>query len=131
MNLKMNTDPAEQKKRGRLTLVLIALVFIVPLLIAAWMQRVAFEEGVWGGTQHGVLIEPPLALRDFVLLTYQASVFTLAELEGKWTMLYMAGSPAECAAECRQAVYYMRQIRLALGKDMNRVQRVLLVAPES
>jgi hypothetical protein len=132
----MQAHELNQKvKRGRLTLVLIASVFVAPLLVAAWMQRVAMEEGVWGGTQHGTLIKPPLALRDFRLPTWQGSVFTLAELKGKWTMLYMAPNidqaPAECAAECRQAVYYMRQIRLAVGKDMNRVQRVLLVMPES
>jgi cytochrome oxidase Cu insertion factor (SCO1/SenC/PrrC family) len=125
----------QRVKRGRLTLVLIASAFIVPVLIAAWMQRVAFEEGVWGGTQHGTLIEPPLALRDFHLPAWQGQDVTLAELKGKWTMLYMAPDidqgPAECAAECRQAVYYMRQIRLALGKDMKRVQRILLVTPGS
>jgi hypothetical protein len=130
-DMRINMDTEQGKKRGRLILVLIALVFVVPLLIAAWMQRVAMDEGVWGGTQHGLLIEPPLALRDFLLPTYQGSVFTLAEFKGKWTMLYIAATPTECAAECRQAVYHMRQIRLALGKDMNRVQRVLLVTPES
>jgi cytochrome oxidase Cu insertion factor (SCO1/SenC/PrrC family) len=129
--MSINMETAERRKRGRLTLVLIASVFIVPLLVAAWMQRVAMETGVWGGTQHGTLIEPPLPLRDFRLPTWQGSAFTLAELKGKWAMLYMVPAPAECAAECRQAVYHMRQIRLALGKDMNRVQRVLLVMPES
>jgi cytochrome oxidase Cu insertion factor (SCO1/SenC/PrrC family) len=127
----MNIDEGQGKKRGRLTLVLIALVFIVPLLVAAWMQKHAFETGVWGGTQHGTLIQPPLAVQDFLLPTYQGQVFTLEELKGKWTMLYMVTAPAECAVECRQAVYQMRQIRLAVGRDLPRVQRVLLAGPDS
>jgi cytochrome oxidase Cu insertion factor (SCO1/SenC/PrrC family) len=126
-----NMDEQQRKKRGRMTLVFIALAFIVPVLVAAWMQRVALREGVWDSTNHGTLIEPPLALRDFLLPTYTGSVFTLAELKGKWTMLYVAPSPVECDAACKQAVYHMRQIRLALNKDMPRIQRVLLAAPES
>jgi hypothetical protein len=129
--MSMNMYEGQGKKRGRLTLVLIASAFIVPVLIAAWMQRLAMEEGVWGGTQHGTLIEPPLALRDFRLPTSQDQVFTLAELKGKWTMLYIAATPSECAGECLQAVYHMRQIRLALGKDMKRVQRMLLLTTEA
>jgi cytochrome oxidase Cu insertion factor (SCO1/SenC/PrrC family) len=134
--LNENMDEGQRKKHGRLTLVLIALVFIVPLLVAAWMQKHAFETGVWGGTQHGTLIQPPLPIKDFLLPAYQqGQVFTLEELKGKWTMLYMVPTidpaPPQCAAECRQAVYHMRQIRLAVGKDMNRVQRVLLATPDS
>jgi cytochrome oxidase Cu insertion factor (SCO1/SenC/PrrC family) len=121
----------KRKKRGRLTLALIAMAFIVPLLAAAWMQRIAFQDGIWGSTNHGELIQPPLALVDFLLPGYEGSVFMLANLKEQWTLLYVAPSVTECAEACRKAVYHMRQIRLALGRDMSRVQRVLLAAPES
>jgi cytochrome oxidase Cu insertion factor (SCO1/SenC/PrrC family) len=129
MNEKLNER--QKIKRGRITLALIALAFIVPVLIAAWMQRVALQEGVWHSTHHGTLLQPPLALKDFLLPTYAGSVFTLADLKGKWTMLYIAPPSAECEAACKQALYHMRQIRLALGREMPRVQRVLLTTPES
>ncbi len=124
-------ERARRVKRGRLTLALIALAFIAPLLVAAWMQRIAFREGVWHSTNHGTLIQPPLALADFQLPTHAGSVFMLANLKGKWTLLYSAPSASECAEPCRKAIYHMRQIRLALGREMERVQRVLLAAPES
>ena len=34
--------------------------------------------------------------------------------------------PDPCAAQCEQSLYNTRQTRLALGKDANRVQRILL-----
>lgn len=123
-----HTGERSRTRRGRLILALIALSFVIPLLVAAWMQRVALREGVWGGTNHGALIQPPLALGNFLLPSYQGSVFTLDDLKGGWTLLYAAPSAAECDAQCGQMLYYMRQVRLALGRDMSRVQRVL-VAP--
>jgi cytochrome oxidase Cu insertion factor (SCO1/SenC/PrrC family) len=133
MSESMNANAEERRKirRGRLVLVLIALVFVVPLLAAIWLQRVAFKEGVWGTTNHGTLIQPPRALQDFRLPSQAGSAFTLENLRGKWTLLYAAPSAAECDAQCKQMLYYMRQIRLALNGDMDRVQRVLLAAPES
>jgi hypothetical protein len=45
-------------------------------------------------------------------------------LKGKWTLLYV--SPGPCATVCRIRLYDTRQVRLALDRDMNRVQRVLI-----
>jgi cytochrome oxidase Cu insertion factor (SCO1/SenC/PrrC family) len=126
-----HTDERGRTRRGRLILALIALSFVIPLLVAAWMQRVALREGVWGGTNHGELIQPPFPLRHFLLPSYQGAVFTLDDFKGEWTLLYVAPSVGECGEECARMLYYMRQVRLALNKDMQRVRRVLLAAPES
>jgi hypothetical protein len=45
-------------------------------------------------------------------------------LEGKWTLLYFG--PGDCPAACRTGLYDTRQVRAALGKDSERVQRVFL-----
>jgi len=37
------------------------------------------------------------------------------------------GLAAECDAHCRTGLYDMRQVRLALGKDMDRVKTLLLL----
>jgi len=46
-------------------------------------------------------------------------------LRGKWTMLYVGDGL--CDERCRKALYLTRQTRIALNKDMDRVQRVFLV----
>jgi hypothetical protein len=43
---------------------------------------------------------------------------------GKWTLLYVGDG--RCDGSCRAALTLMRQTRLALNKDMTRVQRVFL-----
>ena len=48
-----------------------------------------------------------------------------AFLRGQWTMLYVGDGL--CDQRCRKALYLMRQSRIALNKDMDRVQRVFLV----
>jgi cytochrome oxidase Cu insertion factor (SCO1/SenC/PrrC family) len=45
-------------------------------------------------------------------------------LRGKWTMLYVGDGT--CDERCRKALYLTRQSRIALNKDMDRIQRVLL-----
>ena len=45
-------------------------------------------------------------------------------LRGKWTIAYLG--PGNCDERCRTALYLSRQSRIALSKDMDRVQRVFL-----
>ena len=46
-------------------------------------------------------------------------------LRGKWSMVYVGDGL--CDDRCRKALYLTRQSRIALNKDMDRVQRVFLV----
>jgi hypothetical protein len=45
-------------------------------------------------------------------------------LKGKWTFLYV--QHGRCDDECRRRLYDTRQVRLALDREMNRVQRVFI-----
>lgn len=50
----------------------------------------------------------------------------LEPLRGKW--LLVAADAAACNAYCEKKLYFMRQVRRAQGKDMERVERLWLVA---
>jgi hypothetical protein len=41
----------------------------------------------------------------------------------------MISATSACTDPCREAIYLARQVDAAVGKDSNRVQRVLLVGP--
>jgi len=45
-------------------------------------------------------------------------------LKGKWTLLYV--QHGRCDDDCRRHLYDTRQVRLALDREMNRVQRVFI-----
>jgi cytochrome oxidase Cu insertion factor (SCO1/SenC/PrrC family) len=49
-------------------------------------------------------------------------------LTHKWTLLYWG--PGQCSARCRLDLYNTRQVRTALGHDMDRVQRVFIADGE-
>ena len=109
--------------RGRGKLLLLALIFLGPLVAAAWLY---FGNQAWqpgGRTNHGELLAPIVNVNE------QPGVPSLAELAGtgaagRWVIVY-ANSSA-CEAACRDALYRMRQSRLMLGNDMSRVARVFL-----
>lgn len=99
------------------TVALLAAIFLIPLLLAFLMyygQR-------WrpsGRTNHGELILPARALPHLSAL-YNADTFTRV-----WSLVYIGDGA--CDDSCRNALYVMRQTRLALNNDMHRVQRVFL-----
>ncbi len=71
---------------------------------------------------------PPRLLADAPLQRIDGAPFRLAELKGKW-ILVMVDSGA-CGEHCRQKLYFMRQLRLAQGREQDRVERLWLIADE-
>ena len=81
-----------------------------------------------GGMNYGELI-PARPLSDPPLRHLDQRVFRLSELRGKWILLQL--DQADCAAVCQAKLYDMRQVRLAQGREMERVERVWLILDEA
>ena len=81
-----------------------------------------------GGMNYGELI-PARTLADPPLRHLDQRVFKLSELRGKWILLTL--DAAVCDVSCRAKLYNMRQVRLALGREMERVERVWLILDEA
>ncbi len=81
-----------------------------------------------GRVNAGELIEPPLPLPSLALTRFGDGTTDPNFLRGKWTFLYVASGG--CADACRTRLYDTRQVRIALDRDMNRVQRVFIADPE-
>ena len=73
---------------------------------------------------YGELIEPR-PLPDARLALADGTPFRLSSLRGKWILVTV--DSAACDAYCEKKLYYMRQVRLAQGNEMERVERVLLI----
>ena len=105
--------------KGRLQLLLIAAVFLGPLVVAAWMyyggQGIAPE----GRTNHGALLDPIVRLTDEL-----PGSMLHEHNDGYWVLLYANATP--CDKDCEYALYTLRQSRLMLGKEMDRLVRVFL-----
>ena len=103
-------------------IIAIAALFLVPVVVAWFLYsgRAGLDPGP---DAHGVLADPPVELGD-IQLPPGGDAGAEGRLTGRWTFLYLERD--ECGTACEEALIRMRQVRLALGKDASRVQRVYL-----
>ncbi len=104
-----------QTRRGRLQMLLLLLACAAPV-IASYLAYYVFKpEG--GKTNFGALVQPVQDLNP--------AWFDIP-FQGKWTLL-VARPAGECAVKnesCLEALFLMRQLRVAVGRESDRVQLV-------
>lgn len=115
-----NTSP---KKSGRWVLIAIFLLFAGPVTIA-WFLYSQGDISINKTTNNGKLLIPPLDMSQLSLTDTNNTPFDQKQLRGKWLLLYVA--PPNCHKECKMNLYNIRQIRTATGKNMGRVNRVVI-----
>ena len=113
--------PNVAQRSFRINLVLIFAVFAVPL-IAAYLSYYVWPPQ--GRLNYGELIDPK-TMPDVALRDADGKEFSLSTLRGKWIMLSV--DSADCDEACDQKLFLMRQTRISMTKEMNRIERVLLL----
>lgn len=102
------------------------LGFFAAPMLAAWLAYFG-----WHPDKHknyGSLLKvTPLTQTAGTLV--DGSRFSLDALKGKWVMVYVG--PAACDEACQKQLYYMRQSRLVMGKDQDRVARVWVLVDQA
>jgi hypothetical protein len=119
---------SDNQARSKLLIpVLLALLFVGPFVTAIVMYYYGGDS--WrpqGSVAHGVLIEPPPALGNEPVSLPDG---TRVAFVGKWSLLYTGSG--NCDSPCQQALWQLRQVRQALGRDMSRVQRFFIATSGS
>lgn len=116
-------DAVARTRSGRRTLALLAFVCVLPVLASYFAYYVWQPEG---RANYGELLVPA-SLPDAVLPGVAGQPdLARTELEGRWTLLFAASGT--CDSACADALYLMRQSRLAQGEEMERVARLWLVS---
>jgi hypothetical protein len=113
----------DPRSRGRRQLLIVAAVFLLPVIGAFAL----YYGKLWrpaGSASKGELIEPAHPLAVVGLRHADGSPADGRVFQGKWTLLYIGDGA--CDADCRTALVFGRQTRLALNNEMSRVQRVFL-----
>jgi len=100
---------------------LLALVFFAPLFFAFLLYYGMSWRPVTH-VNHGELIDPARPLPAISLVRVDGS--GTGTLTDRWSILYFDASP--CDPDCRAALAATRSVRLALGREAGRVQRVFL-----
>ncbi|MFN0313631.1 MAG: cytochrome C oxidase subunit I [Burkholderiales bacterium] len=112
---------SEEKRRrsARIHLIIIGAVAVFPIL-GSYLLYLFWQPSSF--INHGELVatSPHLALA-----ADDPVAPALNELKGKWILALAA--PGDCAQACQQKLYYLRQIRLTQGKEMQRIERLWIV----
>ncbi len=111
--------------KSRLPLLMLLLVSAAPVL-AAWVLFQMPELMPDGHSNQGQLIQPVVPLVDASVVGADGERFSLGEYQGRWLMLIPRN---DCPASCRQRLHDVQQVRLALGMDRSRLERLLLLSP--
>jgi cytochrome oxidase Cu insertion factor (SCO1/SenC/PrrC family) len=116
-------EKSQRKTTGRWKLFAVLAVCASPLIASYLTYYVIKPEG---RTNYGALIDPrayPMPQLNTAAL--DGAPANLQQFKGKWIMMIADGG--ECPESCRKRLHDMRQLRLAQGKDMDRIERVWLI----
>ena len=119
----VSQDPGV-RRRSRLWLIFVLGVFAAPLAIAWLILGVFPDWAPTGKVNHGELVSPVRPLPAFQLQTLSGEALDETFFRGKWTIVYLARG--SCDRPCVEQLYNIRQVRLAQGKNIDRLQRLLL-----
>ncbi len=110
--------------RGRWVLLVVALVAVLPFAVAVYFVVTDWRPA-GRSVNFGELIEPAQPLPAVTLRGLDGKPVSIESLRGRWVLATVAQTG--CTAGCRNNLWKMQQVRLAQGKHMQRVERVLLV----
>ncbi|MBI5938444.1 MAG: hypothetical protein HY850_11425 [Betaproteobacteria bacterium] len=106
--------------KSQLKLLLVLVIFIAPVVLATLAYQFWRPEAL---SNYGELIEPA-EFKPAGLSTASGEALDAAVLRGKWLLVLV--QQGECDPACAQNLYLMRQVRLATGKEQQRLDRLLL-----
>ncbi|MBV7537853.1 redoxin domain-containing protein [Duganella sp. sic0402] len=113
--------------RGRWKLLAVLAVCAAPLIASYFTYYVIKPKG--GQTNYGALIDPrAYPIPAMASTTLDGKPARLEDYKGKWIMLKVG--PSDCAADCQDQLFAMRQLRTMQGKEADRIERVWLITDD-
>ena len=116
-------QPEQSKKRNPYTPWFVVISFVAPVVAAYALFFLGITPPAF--SNKGELLNPIIDVESFVLTDDHEKQISRDEItEHKWHMIYFAGS--SCDDACNKILYNMRQINIAVGKNANRLQRLVV-----
>jgi hypothetical protein len=126
-DMQQNQPTEQQKKNGRIKMLLILLVCLAPVIASYFTYYVIKPTD---RTNYGELIDPAQhPMPQLGATTLDGQPIALDAYKGKWILLEADGG--DCKEACSDKLLVMRQERLMQGKEMDRIERVWLVTDDT
>ena len=110
--------------KNQIKLLMVISIFIIPFVISYFLLEKYDSNQEWQTTNYGNFVNPALSINNIKIKSSSDNISNTNSLNGKWTLIQFVDK--ECLKDCLETTYLLRQINTALGKDMNRVQRLLI-----
>lgn len=117
-----NTSLEMDKPKGRWMLLLLFVTFALPVLLVVVMHKFDWHPK---GSSYGEMITPPKPVTMLQgLLTLDGKAPRADLWHDKWSMVYVIRD--SCEKVCQERLHIMRQLHVSMGKESDRVQRLLI-----
>jgi len=117
----------QRTRSGRLKMLLVLLVCASPVIASYFTYFVIRPEG---RTNYGELVLPTRELpATLPLATLDGAAVAPASLQGQWLLVVVM--PPVCDEACEKRLFMQRQLREMLGRDADRLDKVVLVADDA
>ena len=112
----------DKQIKGRLALVGIALMFFVPIFVSWYLVFFSdYKDGI-KTVNNGVLISPIINLSNLDMRSFSDD--KTYNQDRTWILAFLIQD--ECNELCQEKLYQIRQIRLAIGKDKDKLERLVI-----
>ena len=116
-------DKPQVPKKNPYTLWFVVASFVLPVVAAYALFFSGYTPPAY--TNKGELIQPVIDIEALGLVDDNNAVPSRDDLTiHKWQMVYFAG--ASCDQECNDALYKIRQVNRAVGKNAYRLRRLIV-----
>ncbi|MCY4049928.1 MAG: hypothetical protein OXE41_01130 [Gammaproteobacteria bacterium] len=124
---KVKKESLNSANRGlsRTKAAILIMLFLGPLLGAFLWYYGLNAKLVPDQINNSPLVHPPISLQEFANPKHGGASFTLADLKRKWTIVHIVDE--DCNMNCEMFLYNTRQVRLAVGRDVHRITRLIVI----
>lgn len=112
------------RNRRRLQLILVMAVFAIPPIIAMSLGALGWQPGTRG---HGEPVLPQRSLEKVDIRLADGGAWPWRDSEPRMTLVALPGP--HCAQQCQQVLKLVRNARVTLNKNMDRLRLLYLGTP--
>ena len=117
------TEEAPSRFWYRVKFLALVGVFLAPF-VGGWLALYVFEIRP-ESMNYGTLVHPLKKISWPDVESHRGEVLT-EEIDRRWAFVLFAG--ADCLQQCQKNVYFMRQIKALLARDVDRLKNVLVLS---
>ena len=114
----------QTRNRKRAQLILLASLFVIPMLLAAWLVGSGW---IPEARSYGQGIVPQRSVEDVKVLLEDGTPLDWHDPEWRWSVVAIPGK--QCAARCMEQLDRIHRARISLNQNAKRVRLLYLGAP--